>query len=65
MKKETKYKISKRYVRGDYENRRFVEVVKLVGSKDIHSFLWDMAYIIILLLEINKYLSRIEKERFS
>ena len=42
MKKETKYKISKRYVRGDYENRRFVEVVKLVGSKDIHSFLWDM-----------------------
>lgn len=42
MEKINKYKIGKKYVRGDYEGRRFVEVVKFIKSKDIHSFLWDM-----------------------
>lgn len=37
-----RYKIGKKYVRGDYKDRRFVEKIKLVGDKDIHSFLWDM-----------------------
>ena len=39
----SKFKIGKKYVRGDYKDRRFVETVKLINGKDIHSFLWDMS----------------------
>jgi len=37
-----KFKISKKYVRGNRSGKRFTEIIKLNDSDDIHNYLWDI-----------------------
>lgn len=39
---EVKFKIGKKYVRGDRKGKRLTENIKLSSDSDIHNYLWDL-----------------------
>lgn len=39
---KTKYRVGKRFVKGNSNGRRFNDIIEIKENKDIHDFLWDL-----------------------